>query len=80
MMVCEKELWGSALGLAVTVFLSQCPTPQPQGSQSWVKVNLWDRDKATGATQPIHFPLAPEPAPGLEKINFSCALPPPLPP
>lgn len=79
-MVCEEALWGCALGLAVTIFLSQCPKPQSQGSQGWVEVSLWDRDKAIGATQPIHFPLAPEVAAGQEKIHFSCALPPALPP
>lgn len=75
-----EELWGSALGLAVIIFLSHCPKPQPQGSQSWVTVSLWDRDEAIGATQLIHFPLAPDLAPGLEKIQFSSALPPPLSP
>lgn len=78
MMVCEEELWGSALGLAVTIFLSHCPKPQPQGSQSWVRVSPWDRDKAIGGTQAIHFSLAPDPAPGLERIHFTCALPTPL--
>lgn len=78
MMGCEEELWVSALGLALTVFFSHCPKPQAQSSQSWVKVSLWDRDEAIGATQPIHFPLAPELAPGLEKNHFGCALPPPL--
>lgn len=78
-MVREEELWRSALGFAATIFLSHYPKPQSQGSQSWVKVSLWDKDKAICAIQPLHFPLAPEPAPGLE-IDFSCALPPPLPP
>lgn len=40
MMVSEEELWGSALGVGVTIFLSPCPKAQPQGSQSWVKVSL----------------------------------------